>query len=458
MKTGPRIAILGGGMLGLTLAHRLAGAQARVTVIEAAPELGGLAAPWRIGDVTWDRHYHVILASDRALRRLLAEAGLDGTIRWGTTRTGVYGNGCLHSMSNTLEYLAFPLLSPLDKARLALTILAADRIQDGRAMERIPVEDWLVRWSGRRTWERFWLPLLRSKLGDNWQRTSAAFIWATIRRLHAARDAGLERERFGHVPGGYARVLARLGEMLAREGVEMRLGSPVRMVSSPEGRPTVHFPQGRSESFDTVVITLASPLAARLLPDLPPEAASRMAEVPYQGIVCASLLLRRPLSGFYVTNLLDRLPFTGIIEMTALVPPEEMGGRHLVYLPRYVPSDDPFLRVPDAEVRGEFLQGLRQVHPDLRDGDIEAFQVSRVPHVMAIPTLHASSRLPPIRTPLPGVFAAGSAHIVHGTLNVNETVRLAERVARALDRPDLWDDRGMPLDPQDDPTQQGDSP
>ncbi|MBP7126499.1 NAD(P)/FAD-dependent oxidoreductase [Myxococcota bacterium] len=458
MKTTPRIGIIGGGMMGLAMAHRLAGTGARVTVIEAAAEPGGLAAPWTIGDVTWDRHYHVILASDRTLRRLLAEVGLDGTIRWGTTRTGVFGGGRLHSMSNTLEYLSFPLLSPLDKARLGLTILAADRIHDGLAMEQVPVEDWLVRWSGRRTWERFWLPLLRSKLGENWKRTSAAFIWATIRRLHAARDAGLERERFGYVPGGYARILRRLAEALAREGVQMRLSCPVRRVSSAGGRPKVHFPDGRTESFDTVVVTLAAPLAARLLPDLPPEPARRMAEVPYQGIVCASLLLRRPLSGFYVTNLLDPFPFTGIIEMTALVPPEEMGGRHLVYLPRYVPSDDPFLRVPDDAVRREFLQGLRQVHPDLREDDVEAFRVSRVSHVMAIPTLGASSRLPPIRTPLPGVYAAGSAHIVHGTLNVEETVRLAERVARALPHPDAFGDDGLPREPRSSPPGQGDPP
>lgn len=458
MKTGPRIGIIGGGMLGIAMAHRLAGTGARVTLIEAAPELGGLAAPWSLGTLTWDRHYHVILASDRTLRRLLAEAGLDGAIRWGTTRTGVFGGGRLHSMSNTLEYLAFPLLSPLDKARLGLTILAADRIHDGLAMERIPVEDWLVRWSGRRTWERFWLPLLRSKLGENWRQTSAAFIWATIRRLHAARDAGLERERFGYVPGGYARILSRLGQMLTQEGVEVRLQCPVRRVSSPRGRPTVHLADGRTEVFDTVVVTLAAPLAARLLPDLPPETAQRMTGVPYQGIVCASLVLRRPLSGFYVTNLLDPFPFTGIIEMTALVPPTEMGGRHLIYLPRYVPSDDPFLRVPDDEVRQEFLKGLRQVHPDLRDDDIEAFRVSRVTHVMAIPVVGASSRLPPIRTPLPGVHAPGSAHIVHGTLNVEETVRLAERVARALFRPDLWGDDGLPQEPRRPLAGQGDSP
>ena len=68
-------AVIGGGLLGLTMAHRLTQAGERVTIFEAAPELGGLASAWRLGDVVWDRHYHVIMLSDMSLRALLDELG-----------------------------------------------------------------------------------------------------------------------------------------------------------------------------------------------------------------------------------------------------------------------------------------------------------------------------------------------------------------------------------------------
>ncbi|MEM9905330.1 MAG: FAD-dependent oxidoreductase, partial [Cyanobacteria bacterium P01_D01_bin.44] len=45
-----RWAIVGGGMLGMTLAHRLAQAGKQVTLFEAAPELGGLASAWQLGE------------------------------------------------------------------------------------------------------------------------------------------------------------------------------------------------------------------------------------------------------------------------------------------------------------------------------------------------------------------------------------------------------------------------
>ena len=52
--------------------------------------------------------------------------------------------------------------------------------------------------------------------------------------------------------------------------------------------------------------------------------------------------------------------------------------------------------------------------------------------VFAIPVLGHSQRVPPMATSVPGVHLVTSAQIVNGTLNVNETVGLAERAARHL--------------------------
>ena len=46
-----RWAIIGGGVLGLTLAHRMSRAGHQVTLLEAAPQLGGLVSVWELGEV-----------------------------------------------------------------------------------------------------------------------------------------------------------------------------------------------------------------------------------------------------------------------------------------------------------------------------------------------------------------------------------------------------------------------
>ena len=112
-------AVVGGGMLGMTLAHRLAQCGQRVTLLEAAPQLGGLASAWSLGDAVWDRHYHVTLLSDTNLRALLDEIGLEKQMKWVETKTGFYSGGKHYSMSTTLEFLRFPPLNMWERFRLA---------------------------------------------------------------------------------------------------------------------------------------------------------------------------------------------------------------------------------------------------------------------------------------------------------------------------------------------------
>ncbi len=163
----------------------------------------------------WDRHYHVTLLSDLYLRNLLAELDLDRRSRAGSRpATGFFNDGKLHSMSNTLEFLRFPPLGLIGKLRLGWTIFYASRLKDWKRLERVTVAEWLEKLSGKRTFEKIWLPLLRAKLGESYRETSAAFIWTTIARMYAARRSGLKKEMFGYVEGGYARVLDHFAEVL----------------------------------------------------------------------------------------------------------------------------------------------------------------------------------------------------------------------------------------------------
>lgn len=432
-----RWAVVGGGILGLAVARRLRAAGHAVTLYEGADDLGGLASAWSIdlpdgGRVTWDRYYHVTLLSDLRTRGLLTDLGLEDEVRWVETKTGCYADGELYSVSNAVEFLRFPPLGLVDKFRLGGTILYGSRIRDGRRMERIGVDDWLRRWSGGRTFERFWLPLLRAKLGDSHREASAAFIWATIQRLYAARRSGLKKELFGYVHGGYARTIDAFAAHLRADGVEVRTGCPVGSIRRDGEGFVLTTPDG-DEVVDRVVVTTAAPLASRLCADLDDDERGRLDGVTYQGIVCESLVLRRPLAPYYLTNITDPgTPFTAVVEMTSLIDPGEVGGHTLVYLPKYVAPDDPLLDATDDEVHEAFWPYLRRMHPALTDDDVVARRVSRARLVFAVPTIDYSDRVPPIVTSVPGLYLVGSADLVHATLNVDDTLGLADEAAALI--------------------------
>ena len=427
------VGIVGGGLLGMALGEKLARQGHQVTVLEAASRSGGLAAPARIGGYTWDRFYHVILLSDQYLRALLDQLGLTERLHWKPTRTGFYIDGRLRSLSSTLEFLTFPALGLVDKARLGANILYASRIRDWLRLESLLASQWLKRWSGARAWERLWLPLLRAKLGDNAEVASAAFIWATIARMYGARRTGMKRETFGYVEGGYASILQRFEEHLAGLGVESVYNARVSEVRSEAGRVRVSTPT-ESFEFDNVVLTVPCSRIADLCSQLTEPERTRLRAVRYQGIVCAALILERPLADYYITNIADaQSPFTAVIEMTALVDRSHFGGQALVYLPKYLTQQDSFWKKSDAEIEAEFLAALQRMYPQFRREDVRAFQVSRVREMLAVTTVDYSAQLlPSTQTSVDRVFVVNSAQIANGTLNVNETVGLADRKVREL--------------------------
>ncbi|MGH7657195.1 MAG: FAD-dependent oxidoreductase, partial [Gemmatimonadales bacterium] len=259
-------------------------------------------------------------------------------------------------------------------------------------------------------------------------------IWAIIARMYAARRSGLKREMFGYVKGGYARVLDALNQRVAARGIQVCCGTPVSAVRQSGDGVLLELPDGTAAGFDRVVLTVPCGKVAAMVPDLAEAEKGRLRMVTYQGIVCASILLKRPLGGYYVTNITDTgLPFTAVIEMTALVDPATFGGQSLIYLPRYLSQDSEFWKLDDDEVRETFLKGLARMYPDFHPDQVVACRIARAREVLAIPTLNYSATLlPPVRTSIPHVFVVNSAQIANGTLNLNETVGLANGKAAEL--------------------------
>jgi len=233
--------------------------------------------------------------SDTNTLSLLDELGLKDKVQWGTTKTGFYTDGKLYSMSNAIEFLTFPPLGLVDKLRLGASIFYASRIKDWERLEGISVSDWLTKLSGKRTFEKVWLPLLKCKLGENYKKTNAAFIWATIARMYAARKAGLKQEMFGYVAGGYSTVLSRFEEALKKQGVKVAVGAPVRSVKNGKG---VEVSSGTGTTdFDSLILTTPCGQTAQISPELSEMERARLRSVTYQGVICAAYLLKKPLGG-----------------------------------------------------------------------------------------------------------------------------------------------------------------
>lgn len=418
-----RVGVVGGGLMGLALAERLTAMGHGVRVFERAPQVGGLATWHDFGRFTWDRFYHVILPSDTALIEFIGRLGLADRLRWRATQTGYYVDRRFHPLSNGIDFLRFPPLNLWNKMRLALGILYCSRIEDWRGLENESVKSFLVRISGRATFEKMWKPLLLAKLGESYQRVSAVFIWTYIRRLFSARDGTAQKEQLGYVSGGYKRVFETLLARIAQGGGEVRTGVEVQSVRPREGGGIEIVAEGIAAVFDKVIFTGPVDAMRKAVDD-------RLAQVPprgdieYLGVVCMALVTRKPFVPYYILNIADeRLPFTGVIGMSSIVAPEETAGMHLTYLPKYVLSDDPLLKRSDDELRALFMEGFDRMFPEFDKADIDAIYINRAMRVQPLQVLEYSKLVQPVATRHADFYVVNTAQFLSNTLNNNEVIR-----------------------------------
>lgn len=423
------IGVIGGGLMGLALAEHLSTSGHQVQIFEKGEQLGGLATWQQFDQFVWDKFYHVILPTDEALVGLIEGIGLGEDLQWRKTGTGVFVDGQMHSVSSTAEFLTFKPLSLWSKFRLGLTILYGASLNDWRKLENITVEDWLVRYSGRTTYEKFWRPLLLAKLGESYQRVSAVFIWTYIKRLYSARSSAAKAEHMGYVKGGYRSVFQRLETRLLARGAEIKAGTGVsRIVARGDNAIEVQTDQGDVHAFDKVIYTGPAGLLQKVADTGLIDQTSSGETVEYLGVVCVALVTRIPVTEFYTVNIADeRVPFTGLIGMSTVVDLEETQGLHLTYLPKYVLSTDEYLRRPDEEITEEFLQGLQHMLPDFPRDAIVEVRVHRAERVQPLQVLNYSDIAPRVATRHPSFYVVNTAQFVSNTLNNNEVVSLVNQ-------------------------------
>ena len=443
-KSKERIAIVGGGMMGITAAFELAKTGLfEITIFEKADELGGMSDYYKWDEIVWDRFYHVVLGDDEELLKFISDIGLEDQLFWQKTRTGFYGNGKLVSLSSSLDFIKFPFMSMWEKFRFALGILYSTKIKDPSKLDRIYVRKWLTKVFGRQVYENIWDPLLRSKLGDEREKTSAAFIWASINRQYGARSAGSKIEKMGYVHGGYKAIIEAAKKKLKEYGVKIHTDSlvtkikPVQLDNDNSKKRLLRLYVNTNNSihtFDKILFTIPCPAVLENI-GINNEHSywKQLAQVEYLRVVCVFLVLRHRLSLYYVINLLDKeLPFTGIIEATNVVSPKELNNKHLVYLPKYMPAGHLVNELKDSEIIELFINKLKKVFPDLKDNDILHKKLFRETYTQPLQKLNFLDRKTGFATPIENVYLVNSSMIYNSTLNNNAIVSLAKKATRKI--------------------------
>ena len=427
-----KIGIIGGGIMGISLGYYLAKQGASVTIYEASPVLGGLAGPLVLEDGTEvDRFYHAILSSDRHLRELCEELGIADQFRFKETKTSFYYKNALHPMNNIIEFLKFPPLGWIDRFRLGLTVLAAQFTKDWKTLESVSVQDWLLKWGGKVTFQNIWRPMLKAKFDGGFDNVPATWIWSRLVRMKSTREGASQKEMAGHLIGGYITLIKALTEKIKEFGGEVLLRTPVKEIVIENGEAIgIRMMNDEIVKYDKVVCTMQTPVFQRLIPGADKKYHEFLSKSDYLGIVAPLLVLTKSLTGCWTVNITDdRFPFTGVIETTAYIDPKYVGGYHLVYLPKYTAPGSEWQKKPDAEIKKIWIENLKAMFPDFNADTIKYFLVHRERYVEPLHGLNETDLVPEVKTPVGNLFLATTSQIYPALTNGESVSRHAREAS-----------------------------
>ncbi len=429
-----KVCIVGGGIMGITLGYLLAKQSVEVEIFEASSTLGGLAGPLILADGTAvDRFYHAILSSDSYLQELCQELHIQDTFRFRETKMGFFYRGKVFAMNGIIDFLRFPPLGWIDRFRLGLTILAAQRVQDRQQLEKTSVEEWLLRWSGKNTYANIWQPMLRAKFDGSFANVPATWIWSRLVRMKSTRNGASQKEQAGHLIGGYITLLKAMATEIKAVGGKIHLNTPIQEIVVEDQRVAGVRVQGETRQYDAVVVTMQAPVMSRLIPSADQNYRDSLTAQEYLGIICPLLVMSKPLSGYWTINMTDpSVPFTGIIETTSFIDPQYVGDHHLIYLPKYTLPGSEWQKKSDEEIKEIWLTHLQRMFPDFDRNDVQYFLVHRERYVEPLHGLEESHLIPAVRTPIQDLYLATTSQIYPALTNGESVSRHASDVAATI--------------------------
>jgi len=432
-----KVGIIGAGIAGLTAAHDLARAGHSVTIYEAAAQAGGLASGFR--DERWDwpleRFYHHLFETDTAIRGLVEGIGFGDKLFFRRPITAQWWNGRAYALDGVLPVLRFPAMPFVDRVRFGAAIAYLKYVTNNwRALERSTAVAWTKRWMGENAYRVLIRPLLEGKFGPYADEVNMAWLWARFK----ARSFKL-----GYLVGGFQGFADALLAYVRGQGVAVLLGTPVAALaplpdpglSQGEGGGwSITPPNAEAQDYDAVIVTGSPRLLGRLAPQLPPDYLGRLEQLRSMGAVVMTIALKHKLLEeiYWLMPPKSEFPFLALVEHTNFIEPEHYGGDHLIYCGDYLDPSHEYFRLTEDELLERFLPALKAVNPRFERAWVRAAWLHREPYAQPIVPVNHSRSIPPLATPLPGLFWASMSQVYPWDRGTNFAVELGQRVAREV--------------------------
>ena len=362
------IAVLGGGLSGLSAAYDLINKNHSVTIIEQAGECGGLARGVRLPSWDWyvDCAYHHVFSNDKDILNFGKETGFPDFLFFSPQTASLYENENNYRtfpVDTPHDFLRFPLLQMSEKIRAGI-VVALLKISPHLPMyDKVTAVEFLKKTMGNRVWDIMWKEMFRKKFGKYAEKIMTAFIWSRINK---------RTKKLGYPEGGFQSFINHMVQLLQDKGASILINNSVESVVQ-KGEKYELVLKGNTEtkkqSFDAVVSTLPTPVLARISKQLfSPLLIDSWNKIEYLTAVNYILPSSVPVldKTYWLNVCVEKFPMMVLVQHTNLISAKYFNNSHLLYIANYVPNGHPLLQMGTDEAYQYYKKALFELRPDLK--------------------------------------------------------------------------------------------
>jgi protoporphyrinogen/coproporphyrinogen III oxidase len=308
--------VIGGGISGLTVAYRLARVGKPCTLIEAAPQLGGVIQTQRLQGCLIENGPDSFISTKPSTRELIRELGLDADViaaNEHNKRTDIWRKGHFRPIPDGVAMIVPTKIMPMITTRL---LGWGTKMRMGLEFFRRPkgvvpdrsVAEFIADHYGQETVDYLVEPLLYAVYGGDPRQMSATAIIPQMTQIEAKYGSltrgvlsGM-RKRSAQPGGGSSGSSGGVKFLTMRRGMSSLVDAAVAgsaaatQVHTAEAKTIKRSGDGYSVRVDgdwveakNIVIATPAWGAADLIQDLAPRAAELLREIPYRSSLTVSL-------------------------------------------------------------------------------------------------------------------------------------------------------------------------
>jgi protoporphyrinogen oxidase len=410
-----KVAIVGGGLTGLTSAYWFSQRGHQPVIFEKESQAGGLASGFKEKSWQWslENFFHHFFVSDQAAKELIQKLGLNEKLFYIRPKTSIFKNGKIFQFDSPLSLLTSPNLSVLEKMRVGLTLGYLKTNPFWQPLEKTPASSWLTKNMGKNAYQVLWQPLLQGKFGELANQIPASWFWARIKKRST---------KLGYLQGGFQVLIDKLVEEVDQNGGKILLNHEVKNLE-------------KLNDFSQIIVTVPTKTFLKIAPNLPKDYQGQLGNLKMLGALNLIFVLKERflIDNAYWLNINEtKFPFVAVVEHTNFIDPKYYDGKRILYVGGYYPQNHRYFKAKKGQIFKEWLPYLQKINPRFNPLSVIGYRLSANLFAQPVIPVNYSKIIPQFKTPLPNVYLANMQMICPWDRGVNYAIEFGKKAANEV--------------------------